>query len=153
MASPFTPQFGARFLLERKSVDELTAQYEVSIFTPEVQHRGQLLIRQHDGVCQIANLVSTPESAPPLAGWVEQHLQALGRQEGRLVAASPEALARRPRGEVVASANARASGLVLKLSQLGRRTRRRDVAKHPSEEEGVRDAEALMAVSVSRGAD
>lgn len=80
MASPFTPQFGARFLLERKSVDELTAQYEVSIFTPEVQHRGQLLIRQHDGVCQIADLVSTPESAPPLAGWVEQHLQALGRQ-------------------------------------------------------------------------
>lgn len=78
MATLFTPQFGARFQLDRLSVDDAAACYSVRIYLPEVQHEYALRISIHTGDCQVTEQGA---SSPPAAdSWVSKHLIALGRQ-------------------------------------------------------------------------
>ena len=80
MATLFVPQFGARFQLDRMSVDDAAANYAVRIYLPEVQYEYALHINIHTGDCVVTGQGSTPPEAAAAAPWVGKHLHALGRQ-------------------------------------------------------------------------
>jgi hypothetical protein len=80
MATLFAPQFGARFQLDRLSVDDAAACYSVRIYLPEVQHQYGLRISVHTGDCVVSEEGSLPPAAPDPDSWVSKHLVALGRQ-------------------------------------------------------------------------
>ena len=80
MATLLTPQFGARFQLDRLAVDDAVACYSARIYLPEVQHQYKVRISVHTGDCEITEEDSIPPGAPAVAPWVHKHLVALSRQ-------------------------------------------------------------------------
>lgn len=80
MATLLTPQFGARFQLDRLAVDDAVACYSARIYLPEVQHQYQVRISVHTGDCEVTEQGSIPPGAAPVAPWVHKHLVALSRQ-------------------------------------------------------------------------
>ncbi len=80
MATLLTPQFGARFQLDRLSVDDATACYAARIYLPEVQYMYSVRISVHTGDCIVTDEGTLPAGAPAASPWVSKHLNALSRQ-------------------------------------------------------------------------
>lgn len=80
MATLLTPQFGARFQLDRLSVDDAVACYAARIYLPEVTYQYTVRISAHTGDCVVTDEGAQPPGAPAASPWVGKHLTALSRQ-------------------------------------------------------------------------
>lgn len=78
LTADWTPHFGARFQLERRAVDDLSASYAATVHLPDGPRRFSLLIRVATG-----DVVLTPEGPAPETDapeWTTRHLSNLARQ-------------------------------------------------------------------------
>lgn len=80
MATLLTPHFGARFQLDRLSVDDAVASYAARIYLPEVHYQYTIRISVHTGDCAVIDEGSLPAGAQAASPWVGKHLVALSRQ-------------------------------------------------------------------------
>lgn len=71
----WAPHFGARFQLERQSVDEQVARYAATVHLPEGPRGFSLVIRLPGGEVEL-----TPAGAEAAPEWTVKHLAALARQ-------------------------------------------------------------------------
>jgi hypothetical protein len=76
-ASPWAPHFGARFQLERQSVDEQAARYAATVHLPEGPRGFSLVIRLPGGEVALTPADAAAEAAPE---WTVRHVAALARQ-------------------------------------------------------------------------
>lgn len=73
----WSPHFGARFQLERQSVDELSARYAATVHLPDGPRGFTMLIRVPSGEVELS---PSEDAATPAPEWTLRHLQALARQ-------------------------------------------------------------------------
>lgn len=78
LAGPLHPEEGARFLLERRSIEEAgrAARYRAAVFTPDQAFEYDALLRAGGEVELVA-------AGPPAPGELEQKLLAHARQAAR----------------------------------------------------------------------
>lgn len=80
MATLLTPHFGARFQLDRLSVDDAAACYSARIYLPEVTYQYTVRISVHTGDSVLTDEGTVPPGALAASPWVSKHLSALSRQ-------------------------------------------------------------------------
>ena len=76
-AGAWTPHFGARFQLERQSVDEQVAHYAATVHMPEGPRGFSLVIRLPGGEVALTPADAEAAAAPE---WTVRHLASLARQ-------------------------------------------------------------------------